>query len=148
MNTQMREPRADQEQERRRKRGGVTGQRLGVAMSMLDFKEYAYRWVNDHPARIYAMTKEDDWDIVQQDGGKVKENATDLSGAVSQIVGTAPDGSALKAYLCRKPLKYFEADQRSKSEALDQQLAELMRGNARDGSALGDYVPNSGISIR
>ena len=143
-----RPPRAEQEQKRRRRRTGVTGQRLGVAMSALDLEKFKYRWVNDSPARIFAMTKEDDWSIVHQSGGVVKEDATDLGSAVSTVVGTAPDGSALLAYLCRKPIDFYREDQRMKSEELDQQLAGLKRGFDRHGSALGDYVPNEGISIR
>jgi len=134
--------------ERRRNRSGVTGQRLGVAMAMLDFERFKYRWVNDVPARLFAMTKEDEWDIVTQDGGSVKDDTPDLGSAVSQIVGTAPDGSALRAYLCRKPIKYWREDQRMKSAELDKQLADLRRGRSRDGDANGDYVPHDGISIR
>ncbi len=153
MNTQThesrgRKPRAEQQQQRRKKRGGLSGQRMAVNMSMLDLEKYTYRWVNDTPARMFMMTKEDDWDIVHQDGGTVKADADDMGSAVSIVVGTAPDGSALKAYLCRKPIDFYREDQRIKADDLDKQLAELRRGNARDGSALGDYVPNDGISIR
>jgi hypothetical protein len=143
-----RKPRSEEVTERRRNRSGVSGQRLGVAMSQLDFEKFKYRWVNDTPARLFAMTREDDWDIVQQDGGSVKDDAADLGSAVSQIVGTAPDGSALKAYLCRKPIAYWREDQRMKSAELDKQLSDLRRGRDRAGQANGDYVPNDGISIR
>lgn len=114
---------------------------------MLDFEKYAYRWINDDPARVMMMTKEDDWDIVTQTGGIVKDDATDLGGAVAQTVGRSEDGKPLLAYLCRKPRTFYVEDQRSKADELDTQLAELRRGNARDGSPLSDYVPNSGITI-
>lgn len=139
---------AREETRRRRKSGeGIQGKRLGIAKSMLDLEKYAYRWINDTPARVMMMTKEDDWDIVTQTGGVVKEDATDLGGAVAQVVGRTEDGKPLMAYLCRKPRAFYDEDQRSKAEDLDKQLAELRRGHARDGSPLSDYVPNSGISI-
>ena len=126
---------------------GVTGRRLGVNRSQLDFDNFAYRWVNDTPARIFAMTKEDDWDMVSNDGKAVKEDASDLGNAVSVVVGTAPDGSALKAYLCRKPKAFYVEDQAAKSAQLDTQLEQIKRGNARDGSSQGDYVPSGGIKV-
>lgn len=142
----LQESRADREKRRRKDRGGgeLTGQRLGVAKSKLDFDKFAYRWINDDPGRIFAKTKEDDWDIVTNDGGVIKEDSPDLGSAVSQIVGTKPDGSARVAYLCRKPKTYFDEDQAAKAQALDQQLADLRRGKTSEGEA--EYVPSSGIS--
>lgn len=134
--------------ERRKKRGGgeLTGTRLGVAKSKLDFEKFVYRWVNDTPGRMHAKTVEDDWDVVMNDG--VKEDATDLGNAVSQIVGTAPDGKPLKAYLCRKPRGYFDEDQADKSKGLDEQLNQLRRGNDRAGGSQSDYIPSTGISMQ
>ena len=147
MTTTQRETRKDTEQRRRKERGGgeLTGRRLGVAKSRLDFEQFKYRWINDAPARIHAMTKEDDWDVVTNDG--VKDDSADLGSAVSQIVGTAPDGSALRAYLCRKPRRFYDEDQADKSAALDRQLEQLRRGNDRAGGSQSDYVPNSGIRV-
>lgn len=139
--------RREEVQTRRKQRDGgeLEGRRLGVARSKLDFVNFAYRWVNDNPARLYAKTQEDDWDIVSNDG--VKIDGADLGNAVSQVVGTKPDGSPLLAYLCRKPRKYFDEDQADKAAELDKQLAELRRGNDRSGAAQSDYVPSSGIRM-
>ena len=144
-----RPPRSEIESGRRKKRGdgGVIGKRLGVSASAMDFGKYAYRWINDTPARLMTLTKEDDWDVVHQNGGVVKEDSPDLGSAVSQIVGSNPDGSPLRAYLCRKLKTYYDEDQKAKADALDHQLAELRRGNARDGTPLSDYVPHSGIKV-
>lgn len=139
---------AEPERRRRRREGGnVTGRRLGVNEDMLDFNSFAYRWINDDPARIQSKTVYDDWNLMTQDGGELKEDATDLGAAVSMVVGTKPDGSPKRAYLCRKPRKWFEADQKEKQKELDEQLNQLRRGNDRDGASQADYVPASGISI-
>ena len=147
MTSMQRETRQTENVKRRKTRGGgeLTGRRLAVSKEKLDFSKLAYRWVNEAPARIHAMTKEDDWDVVMNDG--VKDENTDLGNAVSQIVGTAPDGSALRAYLCRKPRTFFDEDQADKSAELDRQLTALRRGKSRDGQDGGDYVPNSGIKV-
>lgn len=140
------ETRQEQTQRRRKSRGGVIGRRLGVNESMLDFDNFRYRWINDSPARIFSKTKEDDWDIVRQDGAEVKDDS-DVGAAVSQVVGTRPDGSPLVAYLCRKPKPWYEEDQKEKQAELDRQLEEMRRGNDRDGSSKSDYVPHGGISV-
>ncbi len=135
--------------ERRRKIGAgeTTGRRLGVLKSALDFNRFKYRWMNDNEARILAKTKEDDWDFVTKDGG-VKDDSADMGNVVSQIVGSKPDGSVLKAYLCRKPKEWWIEDQAAKQAALDEQLAQLRRGNDRSGGAQSDYIPSSGITIQ
>lgn len=150
MTTSQRErTRKEETGERRRKRGGghVHGRRLGVNPDLLDFTRFVYRWINDDPARLVAKTRHDDWDVMSNDGGAMKEDATDLGDAVSIVVGTNPDGSVKRAYLCRKPKTYFDEDQREKQAALDEQLNQLRRGNDRSGAAQGDYIPSSGISL-
>lgn len=135
------------DKKRRRRKGGgeLTGKRLGVAKSKLDFNKFAYRWVNDNPGRIHAMTVEDDWDFVPNDN--VKDDDAGRGSAVTQVVGVSPDGSPLLAYLCRKPRTYFDEDQADKAKELDEQLAQLRRGNTRDGAKQSDYTPNVGISV-
>ena len=146
MQREARAPRASREERRRKIGKGVVGKRLGVSEALLDFNRFAYRWMNDAPARIHAKTKNDDWDVVMNEGG-VKEDTTDLGNAVSYIVGTNKDGSPMRAYLCRKPKSYFDDDKAAKHAELEQQLAELRRGNDRDGQTQSDYVPTSGIRI-
>ena len=147
MTTTQRENRAEIEGQRRKQRGGgeMEGRRLGVARSRLDFNKFAYRWINDEPARLFAKTKEDDWDVVMNDG--VKDDSPNIGNAVSQVVGTKPDGSALVAYLCRKPKRYYDEDQAAKAKELDEQLQQLRRGNDRAGASQADYVPHSGIRV-
>jgi hypothetical protein len=134
-----------EEQRRRRKTTVETGGRLGVNPAILNFDDFAYRWVNDTPARIANMTKNDDWDLVFEEGAK--EDNTDLGSAVSVVVGSNPDGSPRRAYLCRKPKTYYDEDKAAEQTALDEQLEQLRRGNTREGEAQSDYIPKSGIRI-
>lgn len=144
-------PRKEEVQSRRRRRsaGYAHGRRMGINMDTekLDFNQYEYRWLNDEPGRLIAKTKHDDWDLVTNEGGAVKEDSTDLGDAVSLIVGTHPDGSPKRAYLARKLKEYFEEDQRAKMSELDEQVSRMRRGETRDGASQSDYVPNVGISI-
>lgn len=139
--------RVEMGERRRKKRTTVHGTRLGVSISDEDLAKYEFRWINDEPARIFQKTKEDDWDIVSQSGGIVKEDSDDLGQAVSKVVGAGANNVPMKAYLCRKPKAYYEADKRSKAEALDEQLKMLRRGRDRDGASISDYIPDGGISI-
>lgn len=133
---------------RRRKETTITGgKNLGVNPDMLDREKFAYRYVNDSPARVFAMTRNDDWDIVTNDGGVVKDDASDLGNAVSVVVGVQPHGEPLRAYLCRKPLAWYEEDQKTKQTELSKQLAQLRRGNDAAGRPQADYVPSTGITI-
>lgn len=135
--------------EGRRKRNDIetVGKRLAVNMNLLDHSKFAYRFINDAPARLFRMTKQDDWDIVTNDGAVVKTDSTDLGDAVSIIVGVNADGSPLRSFLCRKPRNYYEEDRQKKQTELDEQLKQLRRGNTAAGELQGDYVPQGGISI-
>lgn len=131
---------------RRRKSAGQTLGKLGVNPDLLDHDKYAYRWLNDEQnGRIVLKTKHDDWDLVPEDGQK--EENTDLGGKVSIIVGAHKDGSPKRAYLARKLKTFYDDDRAEAQKALDKQLAELRRGNARNGSSQADYVPHEGISM-
>lgn len=141
-----RAPRGEQVQERRKQRDSVIGQRLAVSIPPEDLKVYKYRIINDKPARIFAKTKQDDWDIVHQEGGEIRDES-DMGSAVSFVVGTHPDGSAMRAYLCRKRKDWWEADQEEKTREIEKQLAELRRGNDADGAPIGDYTPRTKIRI-
>src|SRR6056297_1336237 len=133
-------PGRPRKQERRRRNDiDTVGKRLGVNRNILDFGKFEYRWVNDAPARVFQMTEQDDWDIVKPDGGAiVKDDNTDLGNAVSVVVGTQPDGSPLRAFLCRKPKQWYSDDQKQKQTDLDEQLAQMRRGNDAKGGAQGD----------
>lgn len=130
---------------RRRKVDSQAAGRLGVDQSLLDFDLYKYRWINDEPGRMVNKTKSDDWDMVPNSGEK--EDSTDLGSMVSIVVGTLPDGSPKRAYLCRKLKTFFEEDRAAAQAALDEQLEQLRKGNTSQGEAQSDYVPHSGIRM-
>ena len=53
----------------------------------------------------------------------------------------------MRSYLCRKLRQFYDEDQKMKQTDLDEQLAQLRRGNTAAGEGQGDYVPNGGIRI-
>lgn len=139
--------RATEETGRRRKRGGgeLHGRRLAVVKSKLDFDNFEYRWINDDPGRIYAMTQEDDWDFIT-DNGEKDDNA-DMGARISQVVGVNADGSKKVSFLCRKRKDFYKEDQAAKAKELDKQLAQMRSGQDRSGAPQHDYVPATGIHI-
>ncbi len=147
--TRARQSRDEEALPERRKRtdANVIGKRLAVNTSHLDMEKYAYRFINDSPARLHQMTQQDDWDICDNAGGALKPDSTDLGGAASVVVGTKPDGSPMRAYLCRKLRRFYDDDQKKKQTDLDEQLAQLRRGNDAAGKEQGDYIPSGGIRI-
>lgn len=138
--------RKDEQQVRRRRRNSdlKANSKLGVDPALLNFDKFEYRWTNDTPGRLVAKTKHDDWDHVPNEDGVKDDSTTEM---VSVIVGTNKDGSPMRAYLLRKPKKFFEEDKAEKLARLDEQLQHLRRGNDADGGSQGDYVPHSGISM-
>lgn len=138
--------RQDAEQERRRKRGGVQNKRIGYNLSQLDVNNYKYRVINDDPGRMYALTKEDDYAVVHQDGSDITDQS-EMGSAVCWEVGKHPNGSPKMAYLCRKKIEWYKADQEEKTREIERQIAEMRRGNDRNGASQSDYVPSTGIRI-
>lgn len=127
----------------------VMGRRMAVNRNNLDFDNFEYRYINDvNNTRLYDLVTYREWEVVTQSGGGIiKTDATDLGNAVSIVVGSKPDGSAMRTYLCRKPKRFFDEDRAKKQKELDEQLAQLRRGNTKAGEPQGDYIPSSGIQI-
>lgn len=149
LETRGRQSRAEEQLPERRKRTDIdmTGKRLAVRNELLDFDKYKYRWINDADVRLYQLTKQDDWDVMAHDGQPLKSDNTDLGAAISIPVGTKPDGSPMRAYLCRKLRRFYEEDQKMKQTDLDEQLARLRAGKDAKGADLGDYTTSGGIRI-
>lgn len=149
MHEETRGPGRPRKEERRRRDAIETvGKRLAVNASALDFGKFKYRWVNDEPARIFQLTKQDDWNIVTPEGAVIKDDATDLGTAVSVVVGKDPNsGAPRRAYLCRKRREWYEEDQKQKQTELDEQLEQLRRGQSAKGEALSEYALSDSIKI-
>lgn len=136
------------EQQRRRKRKAAGGiKNLAVNPDLLDHENFSHRWINDEEYRMIQKLKSDDWTIVTQDGGEIKDDASDLGNAVSHVVGTNKQGGAMRAFLCRKPREWYEEDKIEKQTELDEQLNRLRIGQSAQGEAQADYIPNEGIKI-
>lgn len=151
MQLETREPRTRRSREEetlpeRRKRTDIdiTGKRLAVPTHLLDHEKYVYRFMNDNDTRLMQMTQHDDWDVMANDGAIA---SSDLGNAITRPVGVKPDGSPLKAYLCRKLRRFYDDDQKMKQTDLDEQLARLRQGNDANGGSQGDYIPSGGIRI-
>lgn len=144
-----RQSRAEEQLPERRKRTDIdmTGKRLAVRQDLLDFDKFKYRWINDSDVRLFRLTRQDDWEVMTQDGEALKPDSTDMGAAVSIPVGTKPDGSPMRAYLCRKLRRFYDDDQKMKQTELDEQLKRLRMGQTTGGESQGDYVPSGGIRI-
>ena len=121
---------------RRRRRTDNTDtyrRKLAVNHLNLDHEAYEYRFVVDRDNRLYNMTKLDDWDVVAQDGGEVKEDSTDMGAGVSVVSGTKKDGSPERLYLCRKP-KEWAVEDRAAKERVRAERDEQIRTLALSGS--------------
>ncbi len=129
---------------RRRRSDNLTGMRakLGVNESMLDREKFAYRWVNED--RLAARTESDDWDKVPARG----QESSDAGASVSRIVGKLDDtGAPMRAYLCRKPIEFYNED-RAKAEALtDETMTAIKGGKAGLSDAENTYIPSEGIKV-
>lgn len=146
--------RADKTQSERRRRRGDTvlmGTKLGVNPDFLD-PNFKYRWINDDGIRVEQLTVHDDWDLVDD---PKKVGKADADGLGSKIAKAVNRGGG-RAYLARKPRKFYDEDQAEKRRGLDATMDSIKRGIPQtDGGAAAlsqnvAYVPNgpSGISIK
>jgi len=127
-------PRKDAEERRRRTdRKSLLGYQLSVAEEKLDLANYKYRWINDDEARIFAKTKQDDWNLVSQEGSEIKGDASPGS-AICKVVGKSKEGQPVRAYLARKRKDWWEADQRQKNEEIEDMMSQMRAGRDPDGS--------------
>lgn len=130
----------DEQRRRRRDRKGMLGYRLQVPAEKLELHRFKYSWVNDQDARIFALTKQDDWNFVHQDGSEIKDDA-DRGSAINVVVGEKANGQPLRAFLCRKRKDWWEDDQRQKIEEIEEMMNQMRRGNDPDGSRPAGIYP-------
>ena len=146
---------ADRASQDRRRRGATGGMRtkLSVNEALLDRNKYEYRYINDANARVYDLTERDDWELVSDPSKSVKQDGTDIGGAVSTVVGKDEGGEPIRAYLVRKPKEFADADRRARDQQIDDQMNQIARGPSPDQGGIGiepsaSYVPDRGIQIQ
>lgn len=130
-----RQAREETTRQRRRRRGDISDYRkkLFVNEEQLDRENFEYRFVVDRGNRLHAMTEMDDWDIVRQEDGEVKEDSSDLGASVSVVSGTKTNGDQERMFLCRKPKQWALEDRAEKERrrtSVDQQIKRLAPDSA------------------
>lgn len=132
--------------ERRRRTSGPSSSarmRLGVDETKLNRAKYAYRWINNDPARLYALTVTDDWDIVADRSASIATRGSDMGAKASVVVGTTDQGHAQRAILCQKLLTLYNADQAEKERAIDRSEASMKSGTVPGAGAGEIYQPSA-----
>ncbi len=135
---------AERQQRRRREELGQ-GRRRNLGLSMEKDPNFTYRWVNDEPGRIHALTVNDDWEVVAGDGNREAKDKA-LGTGVERIV----DRRGRKAVLLRKPKHYYVEDKAKEQAQIDETEKSIKRGESRSPEGLSGpaaYVPAGGISI-
>lgn len=144
-----RAPRAETERAertRRRTSDPATAMNLWVDESKLDRRNYAYRWINDHPHRVRRLTENDDWDFVPEES--VGFN-TERHAEIAQQNGQT---AQIRARLARKPIDLYHEDH-AKNEEKRKAVMEQRLGSANPASdAAGvnlsnGYKPNDTTSM-
>ena len=148
-------PRVVAERTERRRRNDMSPMSrapLSVPGATLD-PNYYYRWVDDHPGRIQALTSQDDYDpVTYADLGIAPTDADSNPGATVTRVADKPTGR--KTMLLRKRKDWHDADKAKEQIQNDQTDNALRRGlvPASDGGQHGlsgehAYIPEGGIRI-
>lgn len=139
---------------RRHERGAAVqaGMKLSVDETKLDRKNYVYRFVNDTPGRIQAMTVGGEWDVVEDAAKALKSDSTSEGTGVSVVAGTAPGGAPMRTVLLRKPKWIHEEDRKTKMADLDRTMSAIKHGKpetaAPEITGNTGYVPGGAIEIR
>jgi hypothetical protein len=133
---------------RRRNTDALGGKRRRLGLTGEKDPEFEYRWINDEGTRLHDLTVNDDWEVVQDRNGTMKEGASGQGAEVSVPVGMGEHGRPVRAILVRKPKDFYEDDKRAAQRRIDEKEAGLRSGNASAGMSQGEsYVPKGGIVI-
>jgi hypothetical protein len=107
------------------------------------------RWVNDHPGRLdtakiggYSFVRNPDKGI---SAGEDPLRVQQMGDAVSAIVGTAPGGEPLRAYLMVIDKDMYDEDKVLKEAEMDKTDASIRRGVGSGVSEEGMYPADGGI---
>lgn len=140
--------RIEEERSRRRRREDTGDGRLSNLTVAKKDPNYAYRWINDDPGRVHALTQRDDWDVVtSEEAGERIEKDRSVGSTVERVVDRA---TGKRAILVRKPKDYYVDDRKKMAASIDDLEKSIKRGETRGAEALSGpaaYVPAGGISL-
>jgi hypothetical protein len=128
-----------------------------LKMSTSQRPGYTRRWVNDTPGRVndaldggyshVGSDKRENEDI--SIGTSSESRDSDLGSNVSQIVGVNEGGQPLRSYLMEIKDEYYNKDQQTKAEKIDEVDAAIRSGNISGQVGTdGRYIPTTGINIK
>ncbi|MCI0559224.1 MAG: hypothetical protein MN733_12075 [Nitrososphaera sp.] len=127
--------------ERARRPMGVPRAKLAIP----DLPGYMGRVVNDTPGRI-AMALEGGYEFVNKaeapnwGDSEVTPGNSDLGTRVSRVVGTHPDGTAMRGYLMRIRKEWYDEDQAAKMQKVDEIDSAIKHGTHNSRAADKRYV--------
>jgi hypothetical protein len=123
---------------------------IGNSRSQLntdDIPGYSSRWVNDDGNKIHVMTVEDDWEFtypkdfpnsVVSVGDADITNTDTLGEKISRPVGAVGRSqSNATAFLLKKKQKYFDADFKTRMDAITEKESQLRPDTFDDSNARG-----------
>ena len=108
---------------RRKDTGALAGLKLHVPEELKE-PGFEYRWINDDGRRIHGKTVDDDWDVVTTPAIEGTGEGT----PVTRLVGKAEGGQPLKAFLCRKPMEFYQEDKAKEQRRIKEAEDAMKRG--------------------
>ena len=149
-----------QSREQSREESNPRAERIPVGVPRLKLNAdsragYVRRWVNDNGVRLEDFRK-GGYEFVTDPTRVGDAGASDITSRdgidsrVSRVVGQRDDGGPLRAYLMEIRQDWYDEDQLAKQKNIDEQEAQMERGEDGQGGAPGRdgrYVPREGISI-
>lgn len=148
MTEQTKRGEAISQERRRRDTAALGGRRKRLAVSgELDTVNFTYRWVNDEPGRVHDLTTRDDWQVVADRDGKLKNDGAGTGAEIAVQAGRGANGQAVKSILLRKRRDWQEEDDRAKQRHIDEQEASIRAGATPGAGTEGTYTPRNGIRL-
>lgn len=147
-------PRARIEEERTRRRrredlGNVRHRNLAVDGEM--DPNFVYRWINDDPGRVHALTVNDDWDAVSS--GQLGSRTDKDKGVGSNVERVVEKTTGKRAILVRKLKDHYVEDKAKEQRQIDELDASIKQGRPTaspeglSSQGANAYVPSGGIVI-
>lgn len=126
---------------RRRQSDALAGvrKRLAIDESKLDRENFEYYFAKNTPDRLHQLTVQDDWEIVTDREGEIRQDGNGQGSEVSVLSGTGENGAPLNSVLLKKAKNYYNDDFAAKQRRIDEMENAMRRGPA-DGEQ--NYTPD------